>query len=220
VAASSGVSGSIRAPWRDLGATVAPLTITRRTCRRGAGPSRTRSLERRPIASEIRSPVAASSSNRPLHWDLVEQRTSSARVRKRRSCVDVHSERSASLKAARGMHLVDPARIERLRGRSRPVTRNPALDRDLALTRRGRFEPAWTLLALGFLLVAHDWLVVARRLRRRPLTRPRGRADVYVAGHAHGLRRNTRAHRYVVDAERADGYGPSAVLPIPRRHGI
>ena len=90
VAASSGVSGISRAPWRDLGATVAPFTIARRTCRCGAGSSRTRSLQRRPIASEIRSPVAASSSNngRHLAGTSSSRRTSSARVRKRRSRVD------------------------------------------------------------------------------------------------------------------------------------
>ena len=49
-----------RAPWRDFGATSAPLTTARRTCRCGVSPSRTRSLQRRPTASEIRSPVAAS----------------------------------------------------------------------------------------------------------------------------------------------------------------
>ncbi len=50
----------------------------------------TRSLQRRPLASEIRSPVAASSSNSGRHFAGISssRRTSSARVRKRRSCID------------------------------------------------------------------------------------------------------------------------------------
>jgi hypothetical protein len=79
-----------RAPCRDFGATIAPLTIARRTCRCGVSPSRTRSLQRRPTASETRSPVAASNSKngRHLAGTSSSSRTSSARVRKRRSRID------------------------------------------------------------------------------------------------------------------------------------
>jgi len=83
IAASSPVSGISRAPWRDFGATTAPLTTARLTCRCGVGPSSSRSPQRRPVASEIRSPLAASSSNKGRYFDGTSssRRTSSARVR-------------------------------------------------------------------------------------------------------------------------------------------
>jgi len=75
LAASSGVSGISRAPWRDFGATIAPLTTARRTCRCGVSPWRARSLQRSPISSEIRNPGRGKQFEHrpPLRRHLVEQ---------------------------------------------------------------------------------------------------------------------------------------------------
>jgi hypothetical protein len=85
--ASSGLIGIVRRPCRDLGAVSCPLTIALRTCTHGASVSSSASMTRRPIASEMRRPVEASSSNsgRDCGGISATSRASCCVVRKRRS---------------------------------------------------------------------------------------------------------------------------------------